>query len=159
GNDSTLMILKTDKPNIVLVIMESFTADVVAELGGEPNVTPHFSNLIKDGLLFDHIYSSSDRTDKGLVAILSAFPSQGPRSIIKENDKQEKLPSISKELSKSGYFTSFFYGGYTEFANFKSYLLSHQFKTLIDASSIKSKDLTSKWGAYDEVAFQNQLDF
>ncbi len=158
-HDSTLKILKTDKPNIVLVIMESFTADVIADLGGEQNVTPHFSNLIKNGLLFDHIYSSSDRTDKGIVAVLSAFPSQGPKSIIKENDKQEKLPSISKELVKNGYFTSFFYGGYTEFANFKSYLLSHQFKTLIDASAIESKDLTSKWGAYDEVAFQNQLDF
>src|SRR5690606_34368279 len=120
---------------------------------------PHLSNLINDGLLFTNIYSSSDRTDKGIIATLSAFPSQGARSIIKENNKQENLPSISKALSNHGYNTSFFYGGYTEFANFKSYLLTHQFKTLVDAGSYESKDLTSKWGAYDEVTFGKQLAF
>ncbi len=159
AKDSTTYILNTPKPNIVLVILESFTADVVAELGGEKGITPHFSALIKDGLLFKNIYSSSDRTDKGLIATLSAFPSQGPRSIIKENNKQEKLPSISKELNQHGYQTSFFYGGYTEFANFKSYLLTHQFKHLVDANSYESKDLTSKWGAYDEITFDKQLAF
>ncbi|ADY51889.1 sulfatase [Pseudopedobacter saltans DSM 12145] len=157
--DTTLRILNTDRPNIVLVIIESFTANLVKELGGEAQVTPQFSDLIKEGLLFDRIYSSSDRTDKGIIAILSAFPSQGPRSIIKENDKQEKLPSISKELAKNGYHTSFFYGGYSEFSNFKSYLLSHQFNTLIDANSFNSEDLTSKWGAYDEITVQKQLSF
>src|SRR5690606_35203046 len=74
-SDSTTHILATNKPNIVLFILESFTADVVKELGGEENVTPAFSKLINEGLLFTNIYSSSDRTDKGLIAILSGFPS------------------------------------------------------------------------------------
>lgn len=156
---NTSYIFDSEQPNIVLIIMESFTADLIKDLGGESGITPHFSELIKEGLLFDHIYSSSDRTDKGIVAILSAFPSQGPRSIIKENDKQEKLPSITKELAKNGYHTSFFYGGYSEFSNFKSYLLSHQFQTLIDAGSYDQKDLTSKWGSYDEITLKKQLDF
>src|SRR5690606_36557613 len=65
---------------------------------------------------------------------------------------------ITKELAKNGYHTSFFYGGYSEFSNFKSYLLSHQFQTLIDAGSYDQKDLTSKWGAYDEITLKKQLD-
>jgi len=152
-------ILNTEKPNIVLFILESFTADVVKELGGEENTTPAFSKLISEGLLFKNIYSSSDRTDKGLVAILSAFPSQAVKSIIKENDKQEKLPSITNEMVDAGYKTSFFYGGDTDFSNFKSYLLTHKIQTLIDSKNLEGKDLTSKWGAYDEVILEKHLQF
>ena len=152
-------ILNAPKPNIVLFILESFTADVVKELGGEEHTTPAFSKLINEGLLFSNIYSSSDRTDKGLVAILSAFPSQAVKSIIKENDKQEKLPSITGQMADEGYKTSFFYGGDTDFSNFKSYLLTHKIQTLVDAKSLESKDLTSKWGAYDEVILEKHLKF
>ncbi|MFD1630654.1 LTA synthase family protein [Pseudopedobacter beijingensis] len=157
--DTTIKIIDNNNPNVVLFIIESFTADVVAELEGEVNVTPHFSKIIEDGLLFTNIYSSSDRTDKGIISILSAFPSQGSKSIIKENEKQEKLPSIPTELRKATYNTSFFYGGYSEFSNFKSYILSHQFQHLEDADLYERKDLTSKWGAYDEVTFNRHLNY
>lgn len=152
-------ILTINKPNIVFIILESFTADVVEELGGEKNITPAFSSLIKEGLLFENIYSTGDRTDKGMIAILSGFPSQATRSIIKENDKQIKLPSIIQQLANENYKTSFFYGGETEFANFKSYLIDHKVQTLVDAHQYESKDLTSKWGAYDEVTFRKNLEF
>lgn len=153
------LILNTNKPNIVLVIMESFTADVVEELGGEKGITPKFSQLIKEGLLFEHIYSASDRTDKGIVGIISGFPSQAIRSIIKENDKQERLPAISSALANNDYQTSFFYGGDTDFSNFKSYLLSHQYQKIFDLKSFEKKEVGSVWGAFDEVTFKKQMDF
>ena len=151
------IILKSQKPNIILIIVESFTADVIQELGGEKEITPKFSELIKEGLLFEHIYSASDRTDKGLVGIISGFPSQAIRSIIKENDKQERLPAISSSLAKNGYQTSFFYGGDTDFSNFKSYLLSHQYQKIVDSKSLKTDEIGSTWGAFDEVTFKKQI--
>ena len=152
------IILKSQKPNIVLIIIESFTADVIQELGGEKGITPKFNELIKEGLLFEHIYSASDRTDKGLVGIISGFPSQAIRSIIKENDKQERLPAISSALAKNGYQTSFFYGGDTDFSNFKSYLLSHQYQKIVDSKSLKTDEIGSSWGAFDEVTFKKQIE-
>ena len=152
------IILKSQKPNIVLIIVESFTADVIEELGGEKGITPKFSELIKEGLLFEHIYSASDRTDKGLVGIISGFPSQAIKSIIKENDKQERLPAISSALAKNGYQTSFFYGGDTDFSNFKSYLLSHQYQKIVDSKSLKTDEIGSTWGAFDEVTFKKQTE-
>lgn len=152
------IILKSQKPNIVLIIVESFTADVIQELGGEKGITPKFSELIKEGLLFEHIYSASDRTDKGLVGIISGFPSQAIKSIIKENDKQERLPAISSALAKNGYQTSFFYGGDTDFSNFKSYLLSHQYQKIVDSKSLKTDEIGSVWGAFDEVTFTKQIE-
>jgi len=153
------IILKSQKPNIILIIVESFTADVIQELGGEKGITPKFSELIKEGLLFEHIYSASDRTDKGLVGIISGFPSQAIKSIVKENDKQERLPSISSALVRNGYQTSFFYGGDTDFSNFKSYLLTHQYQKINDSKSLKANEIGSAWGAFDEITFKKQIQY
>ena len=149
-------ILNTKRPNVVLIILESFTADVIEKLGGEKGVAPNIENLISKGLFFDHIYASGDRTDKGLVAILSGFPAQATRSIIKFNDKQEKLPSISQALNSQGYLTSFYYGGQSEFFNIKSYLVSHGFNNLVDKSAFKNAPMSS-WGVFDHVVFERNL--
>lgn len=149
-------IFDKTNPNIVLIILESFTADVIMSLGGEKGIAPNIEKLIKEGLFFDHIYASGDRTDKGLIAILSAFPSQATNSIIKLNDKQEKLPSISQALKKKGYYTSFYYGGQSEFFNIKSYLFSHGFESIIDKKDFNQEGLSS-WGVFDDKVFSKNL--
>lgn len=150
-------VLTTTRPNIVMVILESFTGQVVESLDGEKGVAPQLEKLIGEGIFFDQVYASGDRTDRGLVAILSGFPSQAIRSILKQNDKQEKLPAISSALSAAGYHNSFFYGGESEFFNLKSYILSHDYQDLVDKKSFRSQDMNSKWGAYDHVVYQRLL--
>ncbi|MXV52214.1 sulfatase-like hydrolase/transferase [Pedobacter sp. HMF7647] len=150
-------ILTTERPNIVFIVMESFTAGVVNSLDGDQNISPEFEKLTKKGVYFKNIYAAGDRTDKGLVAVLSAFPSQAIRSVIHQNSKQEKLPAISKMLLENGYHTSFFYGGESQFFNFKSYILSHGFQQLVDKNHFSAKDMNSKWGAFDHVVYNRQL--
>ncbi len=153
----TPSILTTQHPNVVIIIMESFTADVVESLGGERGIAPNMEGLIQKSVLFTNAFASGDRTDKGTVAVLSGFPAQAINSIIKNDSKQRQLPSIAQVLAKAGYHTSFYYGGESEFVNTKSYLLSHAYSTIVDRNSFEEKDMNSKWGAYDEVVFNRQL--
>ena len=155
--DSTIRVLTTDKPNVVIIILESFTASLIESLGGEKGITATMEKLIADGLLFPNTYASGDRTEKGVAAVISAFPAQAIQSIMKENGRQEKLPSLAAALQEKGYSTSFYYGGESEFANMKSYVLTHSYQRLIDKHSFAKKDMNSKWGAYDEVVFRTQL--
>ena len=152
-------VLTTKKPNVVLIILESFTADLVAGLGGEKGVAPHFEKLIENGITFPNFYSSSDRTDKGMIAIMSGFPSQATKSIIKNVNKLEKLPAIGQEFLANGYKTSFFHGGESAFYNFKSYMLSHGIEEVIDQKNFPLKDVLSKWGAFDHLTFQKQIEY
>ena len=156
-SSKTVSILNADRPNVILIIIESFTAELIESLGGEQGITPNMTYLSKNGLLFTNIYAAAGRTDKGLVATLSGFPSQAIRSIMKLNDKQEKLPGIAQELGAKGYHTSFYYGGESEFFNMKSYILSHGYQTMIDQHSFDKKDMNSKWGTYDEKVFSKNL--
>jgi phosphoglycerol transferase MdoB-like AlkP superfamily enzyme len=157
SSNNNQKILKTNKPNIVLIILESWTADIIEALDGEKNVTPHFNELTKEGLLFTQMYSSGSRTEQGLISILSGFPAQPNHSIITNPGKAEKLPSINYDLEKLGYYSSFYYGGEIEFANMKSYLLNTHFKKIIDKHNFEAEQLNSKWGAHDEYVLAKQL--
>jgi phosphoglycerol transferase MdoB-like AlkP superfamily enzyme len=151
-------IMQAGKPNIVLIIMESHTGNVVESLGGEKGVSPQMEKLISEGVFFDQVYSSGSRTDKGVVSVLSAFPAQGKRSIMKENSKQVKIPALSSTFAGQGYSTVFYYGGESRFFNMKSYLLSHNYQEIIDRNDFESNDLSSKWGAFDGAVYRKMLD-
>jgi phosphoglycerol transferase MdoB-like AlkP superfamily enzyme len=155
--ETTPIFLNSERPNVVLIILESYTSELVGVLGGEKGITPNTDRLATEGILFENIYAAADRTDKGVLASISAFPAQAIRSVMKLNSKQEKLPGIAQEFKKNSYSTSFYYGGESEFFNMKSYVLSHGYQKLIDQHSFQRKDMNSKWGAYDDKVFSKQL--
>jgi len=156
--DTTLSILTTTTPNVVLFILESFTADLTQTLGNENGITPHFDSLINKGFLFSKIYAAGNRTDKGIIASLTGFPTLGTGSIVKWPEKMQKIPAISQKFEHNNYQTSFFYGGESEFDNYKAFILSHGYQKLIDKNSFEKKDMNSKWGAYDDLVFSKQLE-
>ena len=155
--DTTISILKTQKPNIVIFILESFTADLTKTLGNEDGITPGFDSLINKGVLFTNIYAAGNRTDKGLVGTLTGFPTLGTGSIVKWPEKMQKTPAISQKLFQNNYKTSFYYGGESEFDNYKAFLLSHNYQNIVDKNSFEKKDMNSKWGAFDGLVFNRQL--
>ncbi|MEX2235450.1 MAG: LTA synthase family protein, partial [Cyclobacteriaceae bacterium] len=150
-------IWKTAKPNIILFILESFTADVIEPLGGKPGVVPNLNQLCREGILFTNFYSSGDRTDKGLISILSGYPAQPVTSIIKNPAKTQRLPYLNHYMLDLGYHTSFVYGGDIDFANFRSYLTNNRFDHITADEDFPDEDNESKWGVHDHIVFQQAL--
>lgn len=156
GGTSSL-VLKTRSPNIILLILESFTAGVIEKLGGEKGLTPAINQLCSEGILFTNFYASGDRTDKGLISILSGFPAQPTTSIIKLPEKTQNLPQLNRYIKSLGYHTSFIYGGDVDFANFRSYLNTSGFERLTTLDDFEDSLYTSKWGVHDEYMFNQAL--
>lgn len=157
GSGNTTKVIVTEKPNILLIVLESFTARIVEPLGGVPGVTPQLNQLVHEGILFDSFYSSGDRTDKGIVAILSAYPAQPRSSIIKYPGKTESLPFLSRSLADAGYHTSFVYGGDIGFANMESYVTTAGFGHITEDDDFPSDLDDSKWGVHDHFVFDRLL--
>ncbi|MBE9467850.1 MAG: LTA synthase family protein [Bacteroidetes bacterium] len=156
-NGETKKLINTDKPNVVIIILESFTSKIIGVLGGRPEVTPNFNKLSHEGILFDNFYASGDRSDKGIVAILSGYPAQPTSSIIKSPQKTQNLPYLSRMLAKIDYSTSFYYGGDINFANMRSYFANGGFNT-VTKDDFKKSDCNSKWGVHDHIMFNKLLD-
>lgn len=146
-------IFAVNKPNIIIIILESFTAKWVGSLGGIPNVTPNLDSIADHGLLFTNIYAAGDRSEKGQVAVLSGYPNQAINSIIKIPTKTRNLPSINQALEKIGYRSSYTYGGELEFANIKSYLINIKMDELKDKYSFPVSERTTSWGVHDQYVF------
>ena len=150
-------VLANPKCNVVIILLESWTADVIEPLGGVKDVTPFFSSLAKDGLLFSQTYSSGFRTDQGLTSVLSGFPSIPDKSIIKFIDKTQQLPSLGRIFADAGYQNRFYYGGELGFANMNNFLLQSGFEERTDINEFDESQRNSKWGAHDEYVFERML--
>jgi phosphoglycerol transferase MdoB-like AlkP superfamily enzyme len=149
---STQVVIKKT-PNVVLIILESFSSKVTGAVGGKWDATPRFDQLAKEGLLFTNFYANGDRSDKGILSILSGYPGQPTTSIIKDPAKTQSLPSLFSSFKSLSYKTSFYYGGDIDFANMRSYFLNSGTEYIITVDNFSFDLNDSKWGVHDEHLF------
>lgn len=147
------IVLNSNRPNIIILVLESFSSYLIGPLGGDSLVTPNFNRYIKEGILFSDFYASGTRTDKAMPAILNGYPAQPAQSIIKEPKKSQSLPSLVKILIEKGYNSSFWYGGEINFANFNSFVIGSGFRDIITKNNFDPVNYNSKWGVHDHVVF------
>ncbi|MCX6234281.1 MAG: sulfatase-like hydrolase/transferase [Bacteroidetes bacterium] len=156
--DTTIQILKTNRPNIVILILESWAGDLIGTLGGEPGIAPEFHELEKSGLLFTNIYVSGTRSEQGMGCIFSGFPSHPISSIAVQPDKYTKLPSIIPILKNQGYATSFYFGGQLIYGNIKSYIIWNDFDRIKEVYDFDDSLPRGKLGIHDQYTLNEQLN-
>ncbi len=144
-------VLAVERPNVVVVILESFARTIMdTEVDGEP-VMPNMQRLKGEGIWFENFFANSFRTDRGEVAILSGFPAQTRMSIMKLPAKNRSLPSLARSLGREGYAASFAYGGDLNFTNQASYMYATGWQELIWQKDMRFDAPTGKWGYDDSV--------
>lgn len=144
-------LLRTQRPNVVLILAESFGRSTVDEVIDGKAVAPAFQRLRHEGVYFDNLYANSFRTDRGMVAVLSGFPAQTRSSVMKNPAKSRRLASIARSLQREGYATSFVYGGDPDFTNTASYLYGTGFESIVGQYDLHIDAPTAKWGYADDV--------
>ncbi len=155
--DSTTQILTTKRPNIVLIVFEGWSADVVGELGGYKGLTPHFDKICKEGISFDSCYASGSLSDQGMGAVFSAFPAQPRTSIVTQPSKYKSLPTITSQLKNAGYSTSFLFGGELNYGNIRSYMYYNGFDKITEGRDFDNAVKRGRLGVADGPALQRNL--
>lgn len=158
GRGETLNVLNNTRPNILLIVLESFGSAFIEPLGGDSLTTPSFNKYSREGILFTRFYASGNRTDKAMPAILCGYPAQPKVSIMKEPKKTQSLPGIVKTMNSIGYNTSFWYGGEINFANFNSFVINAGFKNIITMDNFDPVHYNSKWGVHDHILLEALKD-
>ena len=158
-NDTTISILTTSRPNIVLIFLESWSADLIQTLGGKEGITPQFHELEKQGVLFTNFYASGNRSEQAMSAVLGGFPSTPITAITHNLDKITKLPSLTKILEQEGYTSSFFYGGELMYGGINSFISVNGFDIIKEDRDFNSKLPRGKLGIPDEYMLDEQISF
>jgi phosphoglycerol transferase MdoB-like AlkP superfamily enzyme len=154
GGLTTIHLLNTSRPNIVIILLESFSGSMIEALGGDPDITPNINRLAHEGIFFTQFYANSFRTDRGTVSALSGYPGLPTTSVMKLPIKSRNLPAIAKSLDSVGYNSDFLYGGDIDFTNMRSYFWSSGYKKLVADEDFTLKEQhTHAWGVNDDITF------
>lgn len=138
---------------IVMVILESFSTQLMEEAGLVEGVVPQLEKLSREGIYFTEFYCNTMRTDRALVSVLSSIPAFPTYSLMDQPSKNAKLPSIASVLKNDGFHTYYYYGGDTNFSNMRSYLVAAGFQDITSDKSFSKKLRTGKWGVADGPVF------
>lgn len=152
-------LLNTTRPDILLIVMESFGSEFTRTLGHRDNLTPNFDRLQAEGVLFTDCVAASFRTDRGLVALLSGCPAQPTASIIRNTRKTAALPGLARTLrDKASYRTTAIHGGDLSIMHKSDYYLASGHSELIAQRDFPQGVPTGKWGVHDGPAMDRAFD-
>ncbi|HEY4148658.1 MAG TPA: sulfatase-like hydrolase/transferase [Chitinophagaceae bacterium] len=139
------------RPNIVLVICESFSAYKSSMWGNPLNTTPYFDKLCKEGLFFDNCYTPSYGTARGVWASITGIPDVEINKTASRNPYMVDQHTIINDFD--GYEKFYFLGGSTSWANIRG-VLTNNIKGLhlYEQQDYKSPKI-DVWGISDKNLF------
>ncbi|MFV0377133.1 MAG: LTA synthase family protein [Mangrovibacterium sp.] len=146
--------------NIVLVMLESYSNKVIEALGGIPGITPRLNGFCKEGISFRSFYSTGNRSDKGMSALIGGFPSDMSRTtLLAFPDKMAKLDYLPRYFADHGYAMSFYYGGDVNFYNTRAVMIQSGIDKIVSKSDFPfDLGLKQKWGVPDEYLYARMVD-
>lgn len=149
--------LEAPRPNIVILILESFGSAHIKSLSDafpkdRESYTPFLDSLIHNGLIFTNGYKSGLRSIDALPSILASIPSfkDNLLSYGESTARYHALPSI---LDSMGYSTQFLHGGTRSAMGYMAFGKMAGIETFVAKEDYEkvygNNDYDGKWGIYD----------
>lgn len=153
--DTLTSLLRVKRPNILLVLLESFSGSACHYLSPEADEgwMPNVNQAMAEGIAFTRFYANSFRTDRGVAAILASYPGQPTNSVMKDQSKCDNLQYLSKRLSEEGYRLQFIHGGDVNFTNMQGFLRAGGFTDIVGDQDFPLSERLDKWGVRDDRMF------
>lgn len=149
-----------DRPqrNLVILLEESLGSEFWGSLGRSgPSLTPEMDRLaLSQGMLFDNLYATGNRTVRGFEGVLSSFPPLPGDSIVKR-DRSENVETLARVLKRDGYQTLFLYGGRGVFDGMRSYAVRNGYERFVEQKDFPNPAFTTIWGVSNEDLYQRTL--
>jgi phosphoglycerol transferase MdoB-like AlkP superfamily enzyme len=117
------------RPNVIMITIESFSAEFMAAFGNDDHITPFMDSLAATSMLFTNMYATGTRTVRGMEALSLSIPPT-PGSSIVRRPLNENLFTVGTIFKKAGYDRSFVYGGDGYFDNMNQYFGSNGFDVI-----------------------------
>ena len=138
------------RPNVVLVICESFSMYKSSMSGNPLNSTPYFNSLTKEGIFFNRCFSPTFGTARGVFAVVSGIPDVQLSKFSTRNEAAVHQRTIINDFE--GYEKYYFIGGRSEFNNFGGLIRNINDVHIYEKGKYAASDL-NVWGISDKNLF------
>ena len=138
------------RPNVVLVICESFSMYKSSMSSNPLNTTPYFKSLCDSGLFFDRCFTPTFGTARGVFGIITGTPDVQLSEFSTRNPEAIHQHTIINDFYD--YNKLYFIGGSSDFNNFEGLVKNIDNVQLYQEGSYSSKPL-NVWGISDKNLF------
>jgi phosphoglycerol transferase MdoB-like AlkP superfamily enzyme len=162
STESTLREIKSaaaeNHKNVVLITIESYSADFMKIYGNDKNLTPFLDSLASESLLFTNFYASGNRTVRGLEAVTLCLPPTAGESVVKRKDNKDKF-STGNIFKQKGYNVKYLYGGDAFFDNMEDFFSGNGYD-IVDKKTFTPAEITfdNIWGVCDEDMYNKAIE-
>ncbi|AZA53839.1 MULTISPECIES: LTA synthase family protein [Chryseobacterium] len=161
------------KPNLILIAIESFSADFLTEFGNKDHLTPNYEKLSNESIFFTNLYATGTRTVRGMEALTLSVPPTPGNSIVRRPNNQN-LFSVSTIVKSKDYQPYFIYGGDGYFDNMNTFFggqgfdivdrnrgnpLADEIKTQRFAIPDNEVKFENAWGICDEDLYNQSIKY
>lgn len=161
SGETTIRTIESDSvenhKNVVLITIESYSAEFMKSYGNDQNITPFLDSLSQKSLQFTNLYAAGNRTVRGLEALTLCLPPTAGESVLKREDNKNKF-STGAIFNQKGYNIKFMYGGDAFFDNMQDFYSGNGYQ-IVDKSSFTPEEITfsNVWGVCDEDMYNKAV--
>ena len=154
SGDSLFAGMDTDAlgKNVVVIFMESMSANFLPSFGNTKNLTPFIDSLYSSSLHFSQCYSTGFHTNQGMFATLYSYPAILERNMMKGTNipKYEGLPTI---LRQKGYRTMFFMSHESQYDNMQAFYLTNGYDEVYSQEDYPKEKVVNSFGVQDDFLY------
>ena len=143
-------------PNVVLIVLESFSASYSGRLNGTgKGYMPFLDSLMGQSLNYDHAYANGRRSIDGIPSIVAALPKMMNEAFIESSYAQQAISSLPSLLQREGYSSAFYHGGHNGTMGFDAFAKVAGFQRYVGRNEYPdAKDYDGIWGIRDRPFLQ-----
>lgn len=143
------------KPNVILIIMESFSREYSGYLNGTVGYMPFLDSLMQESLYFPNAFANGMKSLEALPAIVASIPALIETPFVSSPYSAYSINALPQMLKNSGYHTSFFHGGINGTMGFDDFAGLAGIESYHGKNEFGNDDyFDGNWGIYDEQFFQ-----
>jgi phosphoglycerol transferase MdoB-like AlkP superfamily enzyme len=144
------------KPNIVLIILESFSFEFFGAAQTGVSYTPFLDELAQQSLFFPRTFANSRRSIEGIGALVGGIPSLMAEPFLSSQYLTNHFLGAGTLLSQAGYHSSFFHGAKNGTMYFDQFMQSAGVTQYFGLNEYPQaeRDHDGTWGIWDEPFFQ-----
>ena len=151
----TAIVGRWKKPNVVVIILESFSSEYTGFFGGHRSYTPFLDSLAGVSWSFKNAYANGKRSIEAVPSILASLPALTDDAFITTRYGSNQINSLPSLLSENGYTTSFFHGGHNGTMGFDSFAGAAGIQNYYGRNEYVGPPAEDGgWGIYDEEFLQ-----
>lgn len=155
--DSFAVFADGEKPNVVIVLMESMSAKLMQSFGCDVTMTPFLDSLWNESLSFENFYSVGNHTNQGIYSTMYGFPTVLSRNAMKGTDipTYYGMPNV---FAEHGYHTAFYMTHESQYDNMNAFLRTNGFKHIRSQEDYPSDSVVNSFGVSDGFLVKYALD-